>query len=236
MVTARADLREMCYAVAREHKKRGYKMAPFTFAVKVVTGMLRQYVELHGTDSLAPSRKNPLTNVLILAMLRATWDWTSYSLIAFRATVETLAETGMRKGDVSKAHKATAFKKGRLTFAGLKWRVGGNITALGCDGRRPAVLPCPRQAPTPRSKRRGQRQLPSQAPWRARERWWCTRGRPQRRGHNAERRLSRRERCKVRHTQRFEQLRIEQPFAYYAIQFDRVCVLRIAYCVPRYPL
>ena len=118
------------YAVAREHKKRGYKMAPFTIAVQVVTGMLRQYVELHGTDSLAPSRKNPLTNVLILAMLRAPWDWTSYSLIAFRATVETLAETGMRKGDVSKAHKTTAFKKGRLTFASLKWRVGGNITAL----------------------------------------------------------------------------------------------------------
>jgi hypothetical protein len=88
--------------------------------------MLRQYVELHGTDSLAPSRKNPLTNVLILAMLRAPWDWASYSLIAFRATVETLAETGMRKGDVSKAHKTTAFKKGRLTFASLKWRVGGN--------------------------------------------------------------------------------------------------------------
>ena len=36
----------------------------------------------------------------------------------------------MRKGDVSKAHKATAFKKGRLTFASLKWRVGGIITAL----------------------------------------------------------------------------------------------------------
>jgi hypothetical protein len=118
------------YAVAREHKKRGYKMAPFTIAVQVVTGMLRQYVELHGTDSLAPSRKNPLTNVLILAMLRAPWDWTSYSLVAFRATVETLAETGMRKGDVSKAHKATAFKKGRLTFASLKWRVGGIVTAL----------------------------------------------------------------------------------------------------------
>jgi hypothetical protein len=63
-------------------------------------------------------------------MLRAPWDWTSYSLVAFRATVETLAETGMRKGDVSKAHKATAFKKGRLTFASLKWRVGGIITAL----------------------------------------------------------------------------------------------------------
>ena len=118
------------YAVAREHKKRGYKMAPFTIAVQVVTGMLRQYVELHGTDSLAPSRKNPLTNVLILGMLRAPWDWTTYTLVAFRATVETLAETGMRKGDVSKAQKTTAFKKGRLTFASLKWRLNGVIIAL----------------------------------------------------------------------------------------------------------
>ena len=48
--------------MACEHKKRGYKMAPFTLVMQVMKGQLRQYVEFHGTECLAPARKNPLTN------------------------------------------------------------------------------------------------------------------------------------------------------------------------------
>jgi hypothetical protein len=55
--------------VAREHKKRGYKMAPLTLAMQVMAGQLRLYVECHGTDCLAPARKRPLTNDIILRML-----------------------------------------------------------------------------------------------------------------------------------------------------------------------
>ena len=55
--------------MAREHKKRGYKMAPFTLVMQVMKGQIRQYVDLHGTECLAPARKNPLTNALILKML-----------------------------------------------------------------------------------------------------------------------------------------------------------------------
>ena len=117
------------YAVAREHNKRGYKMAPFTVAIQVVKGLLRRYVELHGTDSLAPARKNPLTNELIMGMLGAPVDWTLHYWIAVRATFEVLAETGMRKADVSRATKATPFRKGRLTYASLTWSLGGKRTA-----------------------------------------------------------------------------------------------------------
>lgn len=113
------------YGVAREHKKRGYKMAPFTVAIQVVNGMLHRYVELHGTDSLAPSRKNPLTQEIIMGMLTAPLDWSPHHMVALRATFETLAETGMRKGDVSKAKKSTPFKKGRLTYASLTWLLAG---------------------------------------------------------------------------------------------------------------
>ena len=128
------------YGVAREHKRVGLKMAPFTLAVQVVKGMLHKYVEEHGADSLAPSRKNPLTHVLIVMMLgladgataagfthtvqHGTYLWT-----ATKATFATLAETGMRKGDVSKPKESSKFEKGRLTFASLKWSVGGVRTA-----------------------------------------------------------------------------------------------------------
>ena len=123
------------YGVAREHAKRGIKMAPLTMAAQVVQGMLRRYVEIHGADSLAPSRKKPLTNAIILLMLAArdcatlggslVVCWATYFWISVRATFSVLAETGMRKGDVSKATKSTPHKKGRLTFAKLKWRIGG---------------------------------------------------------------------------------------------------------------
>ena len=128
------------YGWAREHKKRGYKMAPFTVAVQVVNGMLHRYVELHGTDSLAPSRKNPLTQQIILCMLTAIDAIaTGYRAVAARATFETLAETGMRKGDVSKAQKSTPHKKGRLTFASLTWLLGGARTPAPADAQLAAI-------------------------------------------------------------------------------------------------
>ena len=132
------------YGVAREHKRVGLKMAPFTMAIQVVKGMLHQYVEEHGADSLAPSRKNPLTDDIIVRMLavpdgttaggfthtvtRGTYLWT-----AVNATFATLAETGMRKGDVSRPKQGGKFEKGRLTFASLKWCVGGVRTAAATE-------------------------------------------------------------------------------------------------------
>ena len=49
------------YAEAREHRKYGYKMALVTLLMQVMKGQLRHYVELHGTQCLAPARKKPLT-------------------------------------------------------------------------------------------------------------------------------------------------------------------------------
>jgi hypothetical protein len=128
------------YAVARAHKKIGFQMAPFTLAVRVMAGMLQRYVENNGTDALQPARKNPFTNEMILQMLRTpvgsrksnssvAIEWSSPFGVGLRATIETLAETGMRKSDVSKYLKQTPFKKGRLTFASLKWRIGGERVA-----------------------------------------------------------------------------------------------------------
>jgi hypothetical protein len=126
------------YAVARDHKKRGYKMAPFTLVMQVMKGQLRQYVELHGTKCLAPARKNPLTNALILKMLsthegsthgRLKVKWGSYFWVSVMATFSMQAETGARKAEVSKATATTAFGKGRLSFASITWFINGIRTA-----------------------------------------------------------------------------------------------------------
>ena len=120
------------YGVAREHKKRGFRMAPFTVAMQVVNGMMQKFVDDHGADSLIPSRKNPLTNAMIDGML-STIDgtvgsglkvrWSLYFWVAVFATFAVLAETGMRKGDVSKPLKSTPHRKGRLTFDKVVWLI-----------------------------------------------------------------------------------------------------------------
>ena len=127
------------YGVAREHKKHGFKMAPFTIAMQMLQGMLQKYVEDNDTDHLAPARKNPLQRRYIESMRtvpdgttdgkQLTVHWREYFWVAVDTTFAVLAETGMRKGDVSRATAATKFKKGRLTFAKLKWNINGTHTA-----------------------------------------------------------------------------------------------------------
>ena len=146
MANPRSALSKL-YAVAREHKKRGFRMAPFSLAIQVVKGMLQRHVEEH--DILPPERKNPLNEEQIAGMLATpngtseasiresgtrrrgdlVVDYAEYMWIAARATFATLAETGMRKGDVSKATKSTAFKRGRLTFGRLTWEINGTRMA-----------------------------------------------------------------------------------------------------------
>jgi hypothetical protein len=126
------------YGVSREHKKRGYFMAPFTMASSVMAGMLRKYVAQHGADCLAPSRKNPLTNEMIFGMFdtpdgcrsgQLVVAWNEYKWISVKATFSVLAETGMRKADVSKPTKASPRQKGKLTFASLRWCINGERLA-----------------------------------------------------------------------------------------------------------
>ena len=134
------------YAVAREHKKRGYQMAPLTIAMKVMAGMLHKYVLDNGTDSLIPARKNPLTNKMIdqmvalpdgaaaegfsMRMRRSEYFWQ-----AVIATIVVLSETGMRKSDVSKPLKSTPFTKGRLTLGSVRWRIGGVLVAAPTEAQ-----------------------------------------------------------------------------------------------------
>ena len=128
------------YAVAREHKKRGIKMVSFTFAIMVVKGMLHDYVAEHGSDALQPSRKNPLTHAQIDGMVSdgvegatdgksLTVQWSAYFWTAARATFSVLAETGMRKAEVSKETQKMPSAKGRLKFSSVRWEINGVKTA-----------------------------------------------------------------------------------------------------------
>ena len=56
-------------AVKRAHEGRGLTFVSLELCARLTKAMMRRYVEHHGIDTLAPQRKNPLTNALIAAML-----------------------------------------------------------------------------------------------------------------------------------------------------------------------
>ena len=62
-------------AVRRIHLKQWPPiiMVPLAAVSRLVKGMLREYIDLHGVAGLIPKRKLPLTNELITAML-ATYN------------------------------------------------------------------------------------------------------------------------------------------------------------------
>jgi len=88
---------------------------------------------MYGVDTLVPHRKRCFTDDMVNDMFRTAngaslgrlvVDWESYHWRAVRACFATLAEEGSRKDEVAKATAATAFRKGRLTFASLVWKLG----------------------------------------------------------------------------------------------------------------
>jgi len=117
--------------VHREHERLGIVMAPTKLANRVLKGLMREYVSEHGIRAV--DRKKPLDNEKILAMLRTpngaslhglVVDWDTYFWIATEAWVNLLSESGERKDEIAKA-PGMPFRKGRLTFASLVWKVGG---------------------------------------------------------------------------------------------------------------
>jgi hypothetical protein len=50
-----------CYSRCKGYKRRGIELAPMTLATMALKGLLREYVEVHGPESLIPKRKEPFT-------------------------------------------------------------------------------------------------------------------------------------------------------------------------------
>jgi len=99
-------------AVDRIHKAAGYPQVAQDFVGLVLRGLLRRYARKYGIASLARNRKRPLSNAQILGMLQTpegasrgnlTVVWAAYEWVAARALFETLAETGMRKAEVTRS-------------------------------------------------------------------------------------------------------------------------------------
>jgi integrase len=122
--------------VRRAHLRQRVDTVALQAAVRACGGLMRDYIELHGPDALMPHRKEPLTNPLIRKLLTLAEGtelargkylyWASPKYASLRAMFATLAQTGMRKAEVSLSPKVV-FGRTHLAMANVRWLIGGRI-------------------------------------------------------------------------------------------------------------
>ena len=104
--------------IRRNHKRNGTNTVSLKAAVQATDGLLKDFLLEHGPLALVPKRKEPLTNEEIGDLFEFSgtlyagsrkshqFDWTSPRYSSLYAMFHTLAQTGMRKAEVSLPPKA----------------------------------------------------------------------------------------------------------------------------------
>ena len=117
--------------------KQGINTVSLLNATRAADGLLKGFLLEHGPLALIPKRKEPLTNEEIrdifdlsgsmLGSVRCfRLDWADPAFSSLLAMFHVLAQTGMRKGEVSLPSKEK-FDRSRLSFENVRWRIGGDI-------------------------------------------------------------------------------------------------------------
>ena len=117
-------------AVKRVLKRGGISPVATPELTVLLKGMLRQYIRLHGPESLIPKRAEPLTNADTLAILRLpsgttlangkTLNWAQPFWRSFRAFLTSARAAAFRKADVLPVTR-DEFDMGSASRANLSW-------------------------------------------------------------------------------------------------------------------
>ena len=110
---------------------------PLASCVRATEGLLKDFILEHGPLALIPKRKEPLTNEEIASIFcfsgpigsarsRRHLDWLSPEYSSLLTMFHTLAQTGMRKGEVS-LPKNARFDRSRLSMRNVRWSIGGVV-------------------------------------------------------------------------------------------------------------
>ena len=121
----------------RAHYRQGIQTVSLATAVRATDGMLKDFLLEHGALALVPKRKEPLTNEEICGIFcfsgqiggprsKKNFSWQAPEYSSLLAMFHTLAQTGMRKGEVSLPPKVR-FDKSRLSMRNVRWRIGGVV-------------------------------------------------------------------------------------------------------------
>ena len=123
-------------AVRRIHKRNDIRMCDAPSVTLVLKGLLDDYVRLHGTETLIPQRREPLTNEQTERLLspanegmkvgRRTINWRQPFWISFAAFLTSLRHSGSRKADLLDV-VASDFCLSSMTRRNLKWYINGRL-------------------------------------------------------------------------------------------------------------
>ena len=132
-------------AVRRIHKRNDIRMCDAPSVTLLLRGLLDDYVRLHGTETLIPQRREPLTNEHTERLLspanegmkvgRRTINWRQPFWISFAAFLTTLRHSGSRKADLLDV-VVSDFCLSSMTRRNLKWHINGRLV----DVVTPAML------------------------------------------------------------------------------------------------
>ena len=119
--------------IVKLHFERGIQFTPSKLVNIQLKRLCRQHVSDFGAASLVPTRKEPMTRVITLALLAAPGgsydhfelDWSSRSGRALKALILVLASTGMRKSEVA----SVKFDRTCASRADLVWHLRGKSYA-----------------------------------------------------------------------------------------------------------
>lgn len=125
--------------IRRMHSDRNYPMVSSHLVTLQVRRLNREYAERFGVADLVPRRKEPFTrDILVNVILGApagldlgcvVLDWTTRSGRSLRALTATLAQTGLRKGEVCVDRAGQPCSYRCLSRHGLRWLLRGCVYA-----------------------------------------------------------------------------------------------------------
>jgi hypothetical protein len=121
-------------AVRRWHAKRGLEMAPIALVRRVLDGLTRRFVALHGPEALLPDRKEPFTDLVVDAMFAVPagtsiggrlLDWDNVFFRSWRLGLALTRQAAFRKGEIAPVERTNA----DLSRASVVFRIDGVIFA-----------------------------------------------------------------------------------------------------------
>ena len=123
--------------IRRAHARIHIQTVSLAPCVRATDGLLKDFILEHGPLALIPKRKEPLTNEEIARIFAhagpigrsrspKVLEWSSPEYSSLLAMFHTLAQTGMRKGEVSLPANAR-FDKSRLSMLNVRWSIGGVV-------------------------------------------------------------------------------------------------------------
>ena len=132
-----SSVRPYVDTVRNVHARRGITLAGAPVVSRVIKGLLKTYVRVHGTDALIPTRKEPITNRHCVAIYdigrsaparvgRHVVSWRLPRYRCFKALLNGLRQTGSRKADLLPVTPAE-FDLSHVTRSHARWLIHGEI-------------------------------------------------------------------------------------------------------------